>query len=113
MAKESDEYVEPAAAGFYIGKYLFKQLQRDIYPKGYRRIRTSRLWPKLPALPRSEDWQFHQWPKNTHIEQMALRLHQQGYGVAVADDRASWDFIVTGELTEGCQALTMFIPQTS
>jgi len=110
MAKESDKTVEPAKAGFYIGKYLFKQLQRDIYPRGYRRIRCSRLWPKLSGKPRDENWQFYQWPKGTHIEQMASRLANQGYGVVLADDRASWNFIATGELTENCQALTMELP---
>jgi len=110
MAKESEKHVQPEKAGFYIGKYLFKQLQRDVYPKGYRRVRTSRLWPKLPPLDRSEDWGFTPFPLGMGIPRMASLLETQGYSVALADDRASWEFIRTGNLTEGCQPLTMTIP---
>jgi len=110
QAKESEKHVEPAKAGFYIGKYLFKQLQRDIYPKGYRRIRTSRLWPKLPQLPRPEAWDFTPWPQGIPVESMASSLSRQGYSVALADDRSSWEYIRSDELTEGAAWLTLTTP---
>jgi len=110
MAQESERGIHPAKAGWYIGKYLAKQLTNNVWRKGFHRVRTSRGWPKLPLLPRSEDWQFRQWVDNLSVADVAMRLAGQGYSVALADERASWHFISTGELTEGCQPLTMSLP---
>jgi len=48
----------------YISKYLFKSLQNEFWPKGWRRVRYARNWPKTPknaaedAFPllSGEDW---------------------------------------------------------
>ncbi len=37
-------------ASRYIAKYLFKEAQLTTWPKGWRRVRYSRGWPKLPEL---------------------------------------------------------------
>lgn len=107
---ESDRFISAARAGFYGGKYLAKQLTWGTYKKGFHRVRVSQGWPRLPALPRSDSWAFSPWPKDLSIDRVAHSLGQQGYGVALADDRASWHFIETGELTDGCQPLTMTSP---
>ncbi len=39
--------VEPLAVSRYIAKYLFKTAMSEIWPKGWRRVRYSRSWPKL------------------------------------------------------------------
>lgn len=49
----------------YVSKYLFKDMQSALWPKGWRRLRYSQSWPKLPehkndsAFPvvRYKDWQ--------------------------------------------------------
>ena len=109
---ESDRFITPARAGFYGGKYLGKQLSIAEYKKGFHRVRTSQGWPKLPRLARNEDWRFIPFVSGVHLAGMVHNLQAQGFSVALADDRASWHFISTGELTDGCQALTMGIPQT-
>lgn len=48
----------------YQSKYMFKDAMRTVWPKGWRRVRYSNSWPKLPehkhsiAFPvmRSDDW---------------------------------------------------------
>lgn len=40
----------PEAVARYIGKYLFKQTARDTWPKGWKRVRYSQNWPKLPEI---------------------------------------------------------------
>lgn len=109
---ESERFITPARAGFYGGKYLSKQLTVGQYKKGFHRVRVSQGWPKLPKLPRSEDWRFMPWPEGLSVTMVGDSLAGQGYSVALADDRASWHFISTGELTDGCQALTMSMPFT-
>jgi hypothetical protein len=37
-----------AAVSRYVAKYLFKQTALDTWPKGWKRIRYSQNWPKLP-----------------------------------------------------------------
>lgn len=110
---ESDRFINAARAGYYGGKYLAKQLTVGTYKKGFHRVRVSQDWPKLPALPKNEAWQFSPWLQGRDLETQFNRLNALGYNVALADDRASWHFISTGELTEGCQPLTMGLPQTS
>lgn len=38
----------PIAVAVYVGKYLFKAAINTEWPKGWRRIRYSRSWPKMP-----------------------------------------------------------------
>jgi hypothetical protein len=39
---------DPIATAKYIAKYLFKQTMSDVWPKGWKRVRYSHTWPKLP-----------------------------------------------------------------
>lgn len=36
------------ACSRYVAKYLFKSQTADVWPKGWKRIRYSQNWPKLP-----------------------------------------------------------------
>lgn len=52
------------ACSRYIAKYLFKQTMTDVWPKGWRRVRYSNNWPKLPekhnpsAFPVMSHWDW-------------------------------------------------------
>lgn len=54
----------PVAVAVYLGKYLFKDAMRTTWPRGWKRIRYSNSWPKLPertplvafALVHFSDW---------------------------------------------------------
>jgi len=39
-----------AAVSRYVAKYLFKQTTLDVWPKGWKRVRYSQNWPKLPEV---------------------------------------------------------------
>ncbi len=109
---ESDRFISAARAGFYGGKYLAKQLNNNVWKKGFHRVRTSHGWPKLPPLPPAPDWRFTPWPVGVPILRLVESLERQGYAVVLADDKASWHFIATGQLTENCQPLTITLPTT-
>lgn len=54
---------EVEACSRYVAKYLFKDAQHTKWPKGWKRIRYSHSWPKLPkretnarVLLTAEDW---------------------------------------------------------
>lgn len=38
----------PEAASRYVAKYLFKSSAFELWPKGWKRVRYSQNWPKLP-----------------------------------------------------------------
>jgi len=65
----------PQAVAVYVAKYLFKQAVNTTWPKGWKRVRYSQSWPKLPkremlsAFPliRDGDWQ--------RMEALGLTVH--------------------------------------
>lgn len=107
---ESDPVCTGARVGFYVGKYLAKQLHNNVWQKGFHRVRKSRGWPKLPPLPRLEVATFKPFQEGDSILGVRQTLLKQGYAVALADEKASWVTLKTGELTEGSCWLTMNIP---
>lgn len=83
----------PYYAGFYVGKYLSKQLATHKYKKGFRRVRTSFGYPKQATLPRSENWTFEPLPTGDSVQDDAQFFQQKGYSVAVADHRSAWTIV--------------------
>lgn len=107
---ESDPVCTSARVGYYAGKYLAKQLNNNIWKKGFHRVRTSLDWPKLPGLPAIEDCHFHPFQKEDSISVRRHVLEAQGLCVALADEKASWHVLKTGELTEGASWITLNTP---
>lgn len=109
---ESDPLLNANRAGFYVGKYLAKQLRENEWKKGFHRVRTSQKWPKLPALSPDLDASFHPAHQGQTVRVIRARLEAQGYSVALADEKASWHVLKTGQLTEGASWLTLNTPNT-
>lgn len=109
---ESDFLLNPNRAGFYVGKYLAKQLRENEWKKGFHRVRTSRGWPKLPPFADDLDASFKPFHEGNNVRQICSNLSQQGYSVALADEKASWQVLKTGRLTDGASWLTLNTPQT-
>lgn len=42
--------LNPVGLAAYVAKYLFKDCMTTLWPKGWKRIRYSRSWPKLPDI---------------------------------------------------------------
>jgi hypothetical protein len=80
---ESEPISEPALAIGYINKYLSKSIQYTRWPKGFRRVRTSRNWPKEPSqiMPG--------WEWSTHSDESAWFEYYllKDYGYDVRDNR--------------------------
>lgn len=110
---ESDPVCDAHRVGFYAGKYLAKQLKQDLWKKGFHRVRTSRGWPKVPPLPPFDMGAFIPFKQNDTVQSMARALVNQGYSVAVADEKASWTVLKTGQLTDGASWLTIETPLTN
>lgn len=93
QAKDSDTFDNPARAGYYLGKYLYKQFENDQFKKGYHRIRTSQGWPKLPPLERDPNWEFVVLPTHESLQVHVQVLQERGYRVALADHKSAWSVV--------------------
>lgn len=78
-------------AGAYATKYLGKNLAVHNWPKGYRRIRTSRYWPKVPRSAASDNYEW----KVIHPGQLDW-LVTYHYGIGM-DVRFGWSNLTVDE----------------
>lgn len=92
MADEGDHNIPPNKAAFYSSKYLGKQLQCQ-WTKGFRRVRTSQNWPKLPLLPKDANWIFTPIPGRSSLHDEIRLLETSGYRVALADHKSAWSVV--------------------
>ncbi len=55
---EAERIHDGRQCGGYMTKYLTKALASGEYPKGYRRVNTSRRWPKVPKYVSPYKWRM-------------------------------------------------------
>lgn len=90
---EEEELHSAAGAAYYVTKYISKGLGSAAWPKGFRRVRTSRRWPKTPELPNAEGWTFDRLPDSQQLDQAFHRLQGLGYEVRVMGSFEAWEFV--------------------
>jgi len=89
---ESGEVKSGAAAARYTTKYLSKQLEYQAWPKGFRRVRTSQKWPRLPEMPESI-FIFRPVQDGRALGDVVAGLLNAGYEVALANHREAWQLV--------------------
>jgi len=90
---EAKPVYSASGAGFYCGKYLAKQLSDERWKKGFRRIRTSQAFPKLPPLERAEGWTFSIISQGESVSEHTKQLADAAYRVALADNATAWEVL--------------------
>jgi len=90
---EEDDIRGAAGAAYYVTKYLSKSLAADVWPKGFRRVRTSQRWPKLPHAPLPEGWSFTPLEHDEPLNRTITILEHKGYDVLVLDHIEAWEAI--------------------
>lgn len=71
--------VQDNAAG-YVAKYLFK-MAKDVWPDGFRRVRTSQNFPEIDPHTDNDDFLIEQWicaPTPDRFQDTINALRQQG-----------------------------------
>lgn len=92
MAEEEKALTAGGAAG-YVVKYLSKSLAYTAWPKGFRRVRVSRQWPKMPKLPEIEGWTFEVLSQNEQLDLAFDDLQRAGYTVALLSHLQAWTYV--------------------
>jgi len=94
QAKE-EKITSPVGAAVYTVKYLAKSITETNWPRGFRRVRASRSWPKLPRM-NDLDWSFQVLPTSEGSQGEVERLESAGYAVECLNHLAAWEFIERG-----------------
>lgn len=84
--------VKTLGVGGYVGKYLGKSLD-DPWPKGTRRVNTSRSWPALPELEQSPGWTFSVHQKEEQLLMVIDILKSQNYVVFGVTTANAWTLL--------------------
>jgi hypothetical protein len=97
---EEEEVRSARKAAWYASKYLAKSIEVIEWPKGFRRVRTSRGWPKLPELPPPLGWTFKPLPHGTRWQDDIAHWSRLDYTVIVTGHAEAWEIINPCDLTE-------------
>lgn len=76
----------------YVGKYLGKTLHEG-WPKGKRRVNTTRNWPNLESMSDLTGWTFSKVPQNRAIMAEIRDLQRNRYDVTLASAHGSWALV--------------------
>lgn len=83
----------PQGAAFYVVKYLTKSIGDTLWPRGFRRVRTSRHWPKLPQMEQPSGWDFKPLAQDKALADEVQRWQDAGYYVELLNHAQAWVFI--------------------
>lgn len=81
--------VATLGVGGYVGKYLGKTLA-DPWPKGTRRVNTSRSWPAMPELEQALGWGFATYSTDEELMPVLEGLLRDGYTVTGVTTANAW-----------------------
>lgn len=88
---------EPArtagGAGGYVSKYLTKTIATVTWPRYWRRVRTSRGFPKLEIRTLPEGWRFDVPKRDQDLAEKSARLQAVGFMVGWSTSADAWLFI--------------------
>jgi hypothetical protein len=72
---------DPANAGNYVTKELTKQLRGKAWPKGFRRVRLSLLWPRPPEKEPPPNWEYETEISEGRKNWTVALLRDEGYTI--------------------------------
>jgi hypothetical protein len=80
-------------AAYYANKYLNKETATTAWPKGFRRVRCSRNWPKLTKQKLPGSWSIRPVEWDVALADLIDNLERQRYHCLRVDHAQAWDVI--------------------
>jgi len=90
---EEEEARTPGGAALYVSKYLTKSIGVTDWPRYWRRIRSSRKWPKLPEREEPEGWRWQPMQTTDALDVAVARLEHGGYEVVLLNHAEAWQYV--------------------
>jgi len=81
--------VTSVSVGIYLGKYLGKTLAEK-WPRGKRRVNTSRSWPAMPEMEQKTGWSFATHHSDDKLSPVLGVLCANGYTVFGSTTASAW-----------------------
>ena len=78
---EYEEVRTPGKAAWYVSKYLTKDSHKLAWPKHFRRVNTSRNWPRPEPLEKSGEWAVTRLKAETSVQAWQTVLQLQRWHV--------------------------------
>lgn len=78
---------DPVEAGHYVTKELTKQLKGRKWPKGFRRVRLSLLWPRPPEGGHLPNWEYETEVSEGRKNWTVALLRDEGYTIRDLGER--------------------------
>jgi hypothetical protein len=77
----------------YITKYLTKSVLEPQFAKGFRRVRTTRGWPKLPPMEARSGLVFEALERGESVASAVDQARRNGYRVVMAGSKSAWKLL--------------------
>ncbi len=78
-----EEIMDAKKAAWYVSKYLTKDSHKLQWPKFFRRVNTSRNWPRPAPLVRNEQWAVTRQNSERSVQAILAVLEAQEWAVSV------------------------------
>jgi len=83
----------PAAASFYVVKYIGKGLASGPdWPKNFRRVRVSKNWPAMPEMEEVQGWSWRLVDPDYSLVEEIERIKDSGFEMQVLDHATAWTY---------------------
>ena len=80
-------------AGRKMRQELTKQTTMHEWPKGWRRVSTSRNWPKMPDMPQPDGWAWRVMGHGEALAETFVMYRTRGWSVNSADHKTAWEYV--------------------
>lgn len=87
---DSQEVYSLGGVAAYVTKYLMKSVNEPQFAKGFRRVRTTRGWPKLPEKDPPSGLVFILFERGESIQGAYHEAVRAGYRVVIAGSKTAW-----------------------
>jgi hypothetical protein len=86
----------PEGAAWYVAKYVGKGLESTAWPRGFRRVRTSRNWPPMPILPPLIGWTWRALGRKESLDETYSRYEQSDFHIVILGSNSAWEYVTDG-----------------
>jgi len=90
---EEQKLRSAGGAAWYTSKYLTKSIEWQHWPRGFRRVRASQGWPKLPDMESAPGWDWRTLTSVESLDEVVAKYEVAGYEIKILGSQEAWDYV--------------------
>lgn len=87
---DSEPVYNADGASWYVSKYLGKSLSVENWPRHWRRVGTSRNWPRNVESAEGEGWEFRPLGRRQSVQEVEKQMIHTGWKTLHSDHAEAW-----------------------